>query len=273
MRRDDLDFVLHLGDHLYEYGNGEDRYGPATLVGRRDHDPSVEIVTLSDYRRRHALYKSDPDLAALHRKYAFITTWDDHEVTNDTWREGAENHQEETEGPFVPRRNRSYQAYDEWMPIRLPDSRSESETRIYRRLRFGALADLTMLDLRQYRDQQAPATDGAAIDDPNRTMTGPAQQAFLEQGLSAAGSPAWRLFGNSVQIMPVKTPPLPTDLAAAFAVLQRAPEPVPTVPQSGFSVLVDPWDGYTANRQRVLKFALDSGVGDAVFLTGDIHSI
>ena len=269
--RDDLDFVLHLGDYLYEYGNGADRYGPATLIGRRDHDPAVEIVTLSDYRRRHALYKADPDLAALHRKYAFVTTWDDHEVTNDTWREGAENHQEETEGPFVPRRNRAYQAYDEWMPIRLPESRNEQETRIYRRLRFGALADLTMLDLRQYRDEQVPATDGAAIDDPARTMTGPEQQAFLEQGLSAAGSPAWRLFGNSVQIMPVKTPPLPADLASALAVLQGGPTPV-SLPQSGFSLLVDPWDGYTANRQRVLEFALSEGVGDPVFLTGDIHS-
>lgn len=270
--RDDLDFVLHLGDYLYEYGNGADRYGPESLRGTRDHDPADEIVTLSDYRRRHALYKADPDLAALHRRYAFITTWDDHEVTNDTWREGAENHQEGTEGPFVPRRNRSYQAYDEWMPIRLPERRTEAETRIYRRLRFGTLVDLTMLDLRQYRDQQVPATDGAAIDDPDRTMTGPEQQAFLEQGLAATDSPAWRLFGNSVQIMPVKTPPLPADLAVALATLQGAPEPVPTLPQGGFSLLVDPWDGYTANRQRVLEFALENGVGDPVFLTGDIHS-
>jgi alkaline phosphatase D len=270
--RDDLDFVLHLGDYLYEYGNGADRYGPDSLRGRRDHDPAVEIVTLSDYRRRHALYKADPDLAALHSRYAFVTTWDDHEVTNDTWREGAENHQEGTEGPFVPRRNRSYQAYDEWMPIRLPERRTEQETRIYRRLRFGTLADLTMLDLRQYRDQQVPSTDGAAIDAPDRTMTGPEQQAFLEQGLAATDSPAWRLFGNSVQIMPVKTPPLPAELAAALAVLQGAPEPVPTVPTSGFALLVDPWDGYTANRRRVLEFALDKGVGDPVFLTGDIHS-
>ncbi len=236
--RDDLDFVLHLGDYLYEYGNGEDRYGPAALAGKRDHDPATEMVTLSDYRRRHALYKSDPDLAALHRKYAFITTWDDHEVANDTWREGAENHQEDAEGAYVPRRNRSYQAYDEWMPIRLPEARSAQETRIYRRLRFGSLADLTMLDLRQYRDQQAPATDGATIDAPDRTMTGPEQQAFLEQGLAAAGSPTWRLFGNSVQLMQVKAPPLPAATAAALAALQGGPQPV-SLPASGFALIVD----------------------------------
>ena len=267
--RDDLDFVVHLGDYLYEYGNGEDRYGPASLAGVRDHDPATEMVTLSDYRRRHALYKADKDLSRLHRKYAFVTTWDDHEVTNDTWREGAENHQPETEGAYVPRRNRSYQAYDEWMPIRLPQRRSAEETRIYRRLQFGTLADLTMLDLRQYRDQQTGPTDGATIDDPDRTMTGPAQQAFLERGLTAAG-PAWRLFGNSVQIMQVKTPPLPADLAAALAALQGGPAPV-SLPASGFALLVDPWDGYTANRQRVLEVAATSA-GDPVFLTGDIHS-
>lgn len=269
--RNDLDFVIHLGDYLYEYGNGEDRYGPESLRGKRDHDPATEMVSLSDYRRRHAQYKADPDLAALHRKYAFITTWDDHEVTNNTFREGAENHQEETEGPFIPRRNRAYQVYDEWMPLRLPEGRDASETRIYRRLQFGSLADLTMLDLRQYRDEQVSPTNGRAIDDPDRTMTGPEQQAFLEQGLSAAGSPAWRLFGNGVQIMQVKTPPLPAAAAAALAALQGAPSPV-SLPQSGFSLLVDPWDGYTANRQRVLDFALAEGVGDPVFLTGDIHT-
>jgi alkaline phosphatase D len=266
--RDDLDFVLHLGDYLYEYGNGEDRYGPESLVGKRDHDPATEMVTLSDYRRRHALYKADPDLNRLHRKYAFITTWDDHEVTNDTWREGAENHQE-AEGPYLPRRNRSYQAYDEWMPIRLPEARSDQETRIYRRLRFGTLADLTMLDLRQYRDKQVGPTDGRTIDDPDRTMTGAEQQAFLEAGLAAAG-PAWRLFGNSVQIMQVKAPPLPAPLALALSQLQGGPTPA-TLPASGFALLVDPWDGYTANRQRVLEKAKESE-GDPVFLTGDIHS-
>ena len=268
--RDDLDFVLHLGDYLYEYGNGDDRYGPSSLAGKRDHDPATEMVSLSDYRRRHALYKADPDLSVLHRKYAFITTWDDHEVTNDTWREGAQNHQGATEGEYVPRRNRSYQAYDEWMPIRLPQSRTAQEARIYRRLRFGTLADLTMLDLRQYRDQQVGPTNGRTIDDPARTMTGPEQQAFLEQGLAAASSPAWRLFGNSVQIMQVKAPPLPAATAAALAALQGGPQPV-SLPASGFALLVDPWDGYTANRQRVLEKSLEAE-GDPVFLTGDIHS-
>ena len=283
--RDDLDFVVHLGDYLYEYGNvpedeGGDRYGPAGLIGKRDHDPATEMVTLSDYRRRHALYKADPDLAELHRKYAFIATWDDHEVTNDSWREGAENHEAQDdpdtdgvrpEGDYLVRRNDAYQGYVEWMPIRLPVARTAQETRIYRRLRFGTLADLTMLDLRQYRDEQPRSTDGRTIDDPDRVMTGPEQQGFLEAGLSAADSPAWRLFGNSVQIMQVKSPPLPDPVALALAQLQNAPTPI-SVPQQGFSLLVDPWDGYPANRQRVLDVAFEKGVGDPVFLTGDIHT-
>lgn len=268
--RDDLDFVLHLGDYLYEYGNDGDRYGPASLVGVRDHDPATEMVTLEDYRRRHALYKADPDLALLHQRYAFVTTWDDHEVANDTWREGAQNHQPETEGEYVPRRNRAYQVYDEWMPVRLPEARTAEETRIYRRLRFGALADLTMLDLRQYRDEQTGPEDGATIDDPDRTMMGAEQQAFFEQGVAAAGSPAWRLVGNSVQIMQVKAPPLPAATAAALAALQGGPQPA-SLPAGGFALLVDPWDGYTANRQQVLEVCA-AGAGDPVFLTGDIHS-
>ena len=269
--RRDLDFVVHLGDYLYEYGNGSGRYGPDSLAGKRDHDPATEMVSLSDYRRRHAQYKQDLDLAELHRRYAFITTWDDHEVTNDTWRGGAQNHTDSTEGAYPTRRNHAYRAYDEWMPIRLPHGSSAAETRIYRRLRFGALADLTMLDLRQYRDQQVGATDGRTIDNPKRTMTGPAQQAFLEAGLTAKGSPRWRLFGNSVQIMPVKSPPLPAALAAGLAALQGGPSPA-SLPQSGFALIVDPWDGYTANRRRVLDVALNKAVGDPVFLTGDIHS-
>ena len=267
--RDDLDFVLHLGDYLYEYGNTDDRYGPATLVGVRDHDPAGEMLTLEDYRRRHALYKADPDLARLHQRYAFVTTWDDHEVTNDSWREGAQNH-DDAEGDYVARRNRAYQVYDEWMPVRLPEARTAEETRIYRRLRFGALADLTMLDLRQYRDEQVGPTDGATIDDPDRTMMGAEQQAFFEQGLAATGAPTWRLVGNSVQIMQVKAPPLPAATAAAVAALQGGPQPA-SLPAGGFALLVDPWDGYTANRQRVLE-ACASTAGDPVFLTGDIHS-
>lgn len=113
--RDDLDLVLHLGDYIYEYEVGG--YGPGATFGR-EHDPDVEMIVLEHYRRRHALYKTDPDLARLHQRYAFVTTIDDHEVTDNSWREGAANHDPPAEGVYAERRAQAMQAYFEWMPIR-----------------------------------------------------------------------------------------------------------------------------------------------------------
>ena len=152
--RDDLHAVLHLGDYLYEYAPGEYGYGQGNQ-DIRPHEPAHEMVTLADYRQRHAQYKRDPDLQRLHAKYPFIVTWDDHEVTNDPWRSGAENHN--------PRRGRlrrragprAHRAYDEWMPVRMDGTAPLGDgTRLFRRLRFGRLAELSMLDLRTYRGQQ-----------------------------------------------------------------------------------------------------------------------
>ena len=147
--RNDLDAVLHLGDYLYEYEPGA--YGPGPAIGRV-HQPAREMVSLADYRQRHALYKTDADLRALHAKVPFIITLDDHETANDAWRDGAENHQPATEGPYAARKAAARRAYFEWMPIRKP-----SRGTIYRRLRFGRLAELSLLDLRTYRSQQVSA--------------------------------------------------------------------------------------------------------------------
>lgn len=240
--RNDLDFVLHVGDYIYEYGNGQ--YGSFRAV-----DPPTEILTLEDYRRRHALYRSDPDLAALHARYPFILTIDDHEVTNDAWRDGAENHQP-GEGDYPTRRGFAYRAYFEWLPIRdtLPDPI------FYRRLQFGSLADVTMLDLRSYRDQQVTTIAEAA--DPARTMLGADQEAFVvETVLPISPSPRWRLIGNSVQAMQVRYP-------AGFL-----------ADGTGTFRNVDAWDGYVAARTELLSLiAASDGSWDAVFLTGDIHS-
>jgi alkaline phosphatase D len=91
-QRDDLDFVLHVGDYIYEYGNGADRYGPPELVGTRDNVPATETIDLAGYRLRHALHKADPDLAFAHQRHPWITIFDDHEVANNAWDTGAENH-------------------------------------------------------------------------------------------------------------------------------------------------------------------------------------
>ena len=102
--RDDLDFVLHVGDYIYEYGNGADRYGPVDLVGKRDAVPPTETIDLRGYRLRHALHKADPDLQQAHRRHPFVTIFDDHEVANNTWARGAENHTPGVEGDFLRRR-------------------------------------------------------------------------------------------------------------------------------------------------------------------------
>ncbi len=258
---DDLDFILHLGDYIYEYEVGG--YGDAQSLGRQ-HEPAHEMVTLEDYRRRHAQYKLDPDLQGLHSRAAFILTWDDHEVTDEAWREGAKNHQPD-EGDYLVRRQSAYQAYFEWMPVRRPDPGEPH--RLYRQFRFGTLVDLRMLDLRQYRDEQVATTDGAGNDDPQRTLLGQAQRTWLAEGLANSGA-TWKLVGNPVQIMPFKTPALPADASRALSALLGGP----LTAEGGPPYNSDAWDGYAAERQWLLGQVATRGVRNVVFLTGDIHS-
>lgn len=237
--RDDLGFVLHMGDYIYEYGPGY--YGADGID--RVHEPDHEIVSLADYRIRHAQYKTDPDLQACHAQHPFICTWDDHEVTNDTWKDGAENHQED-EGDFAKRRNRAYRAYFEWMPIRRPRLQKDPH-RIYRRLNFGQLADLHMLDTRQYRDEQPANQTDESRHSEDRTITGEAQMRWLKSGL-ANSEAAWHLIGNQLMITPWDTGAVPFN--------------------------VDSWDGYTADRDELLGHIQENAIDNVVFLTGDIHT-
>jgi alkaline phosphatase D len=218
-RRDDLDAVLHLGDYVYEYAPGEYGYG---FENRdiRPHHPPREMVTLADYRMRHGQYKQDPDLQALHAKTPFIVTWDDHESTNDAWRGGAENHDPATEGDWRDRYADATRAYDEWMPVRMGESADAGDgTQLFRRLQFGTLAELSMLDLRSYRSQQVhltptPVPDPSGdVSDPDRTITGDAQMTWLKESLSREAA-QWKLIGNPVMISPVVFPPLPNDLTS-----------------------------------------------------------
>ncbi|WP_240641208.1 alkaline phosphatase D family protein [Nocardioides ferulae] len=265
-QRDDLHAVLHLGDYLYEYPSGGYGYGSADQV-IRPHEPEHEIVTLADYRQRHAQYKSDPDLQALHAKYPFIVVWDDHESTNDAWRDGAENHQPEAEGEWAARRNVAHRAYDEWMPVRLSGTAKLGDgTALFRRLRFGQLAELSLLDLRTYRDQQVavPLLD-PAVSDPDRTITGRRQMKWLKDSLDNRRA-QWKLVGNPVMIAPVTFAALPKDL------IRPVNDTVGLLPADGLPYNVDQWDGYTDDRRELFEHIRDRGVQDAVFLTGDIHS-
>jgi alkaline phosphatase D len=255
--RSDLDAWLHLGDYIYEYKTGE-YAARGTVV--REHAPANEIITLADYRTRHGRYKTDPDLQALHAKAPVIAIWDDHEFANDAWSGGAENHTEGAEGAWIDRQAAAKQAYFEWMPVR-PSIAGTT----YRRLRFGKLADLSLLDLRSFRSQQA-TTGSGTVDDPDRTITGRAQLDWLKAGLTASDTSgtAWRLIGNSVMISPVAFGSLPAYLLEPLDKLLG-------LPKDGLAINTDQWDGYTDDRRELLAHLHDNGIRNTVFLTGDIH--
>lgn len=247
-RRADLDAVLHLGDYLYEYGNGT--FGDGTTLGRVP-NPNHEIVSLSDYRARHAQYKTDVDLQEAHRQHSFITVWDDHEVTNDAWQNGAENHQPD-EGDFQERKAAAIQAYFEWMPIRAEEG--DDAGRVYRSFQYGKLFDLIMLDTRLIgRDQQVvDPCDAAHIADPTRQLLGEPQEAWFFNQLdrSQRRGTHWRLIGQQVM----------------FGQLVNVLAP------GGCIFNPDQWDGYAAARGRVLGKLSDDGIDNVIVLTGDIHS-
>jgi alkaline phosphatase D len=185
MSQDDLDVVLHLGDYIYEYGPDP--------KGVRRHN-SAEIVTLEDYRRRYTLYKTDPKLQAAHAAAPWIVTWDDHETENNYAGDIPEDKQPLE--PFRAKRAAAYQAYYENMPLRRSSLPRGMALRLYRRYAFGDLASFSILDTRQYRTDQ-PNDDGlkprsAAVSDPNATMTGPDQERWLLEGLSASQA-RWNL--------------------------------------------------------------------------------
>ena len=250
--RGDLHAVVHLGDYIYEYATG---VTPAEPVRRQE--PPHEVLTLADYRVRHGHYRTDPDLQALHAAHPVIAIWDDHETANDAWREGAQNHSPDTEGPWAARRAAAVRAYFEWMPVR-----PAVEGTTYRRLRFGDLAGLHLLDLRSFRDQQA-GRGGSEVDSPDRTITGRAQLEWLTTGLAESGT-QWHLIGNSVMIAPVAFGSVPAYLLGPIAECLG-------IPEGGLAVNTDQWDGYPHDRQRLLDHLREREITNTVFLTGDIH--
>jgi alkaline phosphatase D len=246
--RRDLDLVFHVGDYIYEYPNAG--YGDGAPLGRVP-QPDREILTLADYRLRHATYKSDPDLQEAHRQHPFITVWDDHESANDAWHDGAENHDpDQGEGDWEVRKRAAIRAYFEWMPIRA--QRYGAPGKIYRYFKYGSLAEIDMLDTRLYgRDKQAAGpTDAAAINDPSRQLLGAEQESWLFDRLyrSQCRGTQWRVIGQQVML----------------AQLSATRGAVP--------INVDQWDGYAAARSRLFQHIRDTNIDNVVVLTGDIHS-
>ncbi|MBN6535328.1 alkaline phosphatase D family protein [Acinetobacter pittii] len=208
MAKQNVDVVIHLGDYIYEYGADGYATEDAAKLGRTlPSDNNKEIIKLDDYRKRYALYRQDKDLQTVHQRHPFIVVWDDHELANDTWREGAENHQS-NEGPFLERKLAALQAYFEWMPIR-PVSNTD-HLNIYRQFNFGSLVQLTMLDTRIIaRDKQLEYIDymiasgldaqkfQADLTDPKRTLMGYTQRDWLVDKLKQSTA-TWNVIGQQV---------------------------------------------------------------------------
>jgi len=212
----DLDVTLHLGDYIYEYGmfnkDGSPAYATenAVNIGRElPADNNTELYDLNEYRKRYALYRTDAGTRSIHAVAPMIAVWDDHEVANDTYKDGAQNHDEATEGSFSSRKLAALQAYFEWMPIR-PVSDTDKET-IYRSFDFGQLVSLHMLDTRiigrdkqlKYSDYPEMFTQGDSsnfltdLTSQNRTIMGTTQLQWL-QGQLASSNATWQVLGQQV---------------------------------------------------------------------------
>lgn len=292
-----VDAVVHLGDYIYEYGAGTEDYGMASgaRLGRVP-EPPHEIVSLADYRTRHAQYKSDTDLQAAHARAPFICVWDDHEVANDAWTGGAENHTPATEGDYSTRKAAALKAYFEWMPIREPAAGLTPEA-INRSFDFGDLASLLMVETRLLaRGEQltyeadmpmtATGPDVAAFqakrNDPARDLLGDAQRDWVRSTLAAskASGKPWQVIGNQVVMARVQGPDIttmanPFQIAALLATLPAAVRP--RIRQSielfklGVPFNLDSWDGYPAGRERLYAAFAEAGV-QPIVLAGDSHA-
>ncbi|MDM0057691.1 alkaline phosphatase D family protein [Variovorax fucosicus] len=280
-KRTDVDLVLHLGDYIYEYGPLGFASQFAIAIDRESQPPK-ELLTLDDYRRRHAQYRTDPDLVALHAKMPVIAVWDDHDVANNAWSGGAANHDPATEGTFAARRAAAIQAYREWLPIRMPDA--ANPLKIYRSFDFGTLASLHMLDTRLVgRDQQVTLgeyLDGAATS-ASRQLLGAEQSDWLSARMAASGA-TWQVLGQQVLMARME---IPLSVASAFTaetigeflLAQSTPEQLRSDSQRALLAQrrvpynLDAWDGYPAARETVLASARSMGK-NLVSLAGDTHN-
>jgi alkaline phosphatase D len=299
--RSDVDVAVHLGDYIYEYAATGYASEKAASLGRTS-VPANEILTLSDYRIRHAQYKSDADSKQFHANKPIIAVWDDHEFTNDTYKDGAENHSPATEGPFSARKQAAIQAYHEWMPIRS----GSDKAKIYRSFNFGNLLSLHMLDTRSVgRDLQIEITDlinpakqaaaVAALSSPTRQLLGAEQLLWIQTQMSTSQA-TWQVLGQQVLMARMEFPVTilqalnssdtsPQALAAGQKAitdyltaktkkamgLQLSDVETALLAQPKLGYNLDAWDGYPAAREILLSTAAQLNKR-LVVLAGDTHN-
>lgn len=248
--RADLDAVLHMGDYFYEYGDSY--YYHPILEGQRAHDPDYEVVSVTDYRTRFSQYRLDPQMIRFHQQHPVIAVWDDHESTNDSYRDGAENHQEDNEGDWSERVDNSTQVYNEWMPIRMPNP--QDRRKINRSFKFGNLLDLYMLELRlSGKDEpmgskaaglpftELPQEEIIEVFNSERKMIDDEQFSWLVGGITTTDA-QWKIVGSSVMMVP---------FPAFFN--------------------PDAWDGYYVQRETLFGALQQAGVTNFGAVSGDFH--
>lgn len=275
--KNDLDLWLHLGDYLYEYPMGGYATSNAKKLGRVP-SPLHEIITLADYRERHAQYKLDHGSKALHSNAPIIAVWDDHEFSNDTWKKGAENHAiDGSEGDFYARRSAAIKAYHEWMPIR----EQQNKRKIFREFKIGKLIQLLMLDTRQYeRDKQIQPKDYLSdsgfneasfysdLNSLDRKLLGKEQLAWIEEKMTAEDF-KWTVMGQQVLMTKLKFPDL-------SKMLKKEDVPTFLKPYLKFLGLgipsnLDAWDGYPAERNKFYRL-MQKLNKNFISLAGDTHN-
>jgi len=283
-----VDAVVHLGDYIYEYGAAPSDYGMRTgLELGRIPEPAHEIVTLADYRLRHAQYKADPQLQAAHARAAWIMTFDDHEVTNDPWEGGAENH-DSGEGSWAARKAAALQAYLEWNPIRDPAPGTPLHEAVRRSFRFGRTAELHMVETRlsarslQFEYEDITREDGSIdrdrLHDPERWLMGQAQLDWLGEAMT--NDAAWQVLGNQVLMARLVVPNL-IDAVGSEAIeaampgladyQQRRLREMVALGGAAAPLNLDAWDGYPIERLRLYHKVREAN-GRLVVLSGDSHA-
>lgn len=304
----DSHFAIHLGDYIYEYGTGSAPTDPIIRNLKRFADHAKETLSLEDYRKRHALHKSDPDSKTLHAKMPMIAAWDDHEVSNDNYKDSAQGHDPVTEGLYTVRRAVAIQAFHEWMPIRT----GTDKLKIYRSFDFGRLVSLHMLETRNLaRDKQIAITELAGLEGAakqasalaeyaraDRQMLGAEQLAWLQQKMSSSQA-TWQVLGQQVLMARMESPVSVLSVLNGDsrdpAAQQRGLEAINVYlmakakkaagalltstetdllnqaknPKIGYNL--DAWDGYIAAREAVLASALQLNK-KLISLAGDTHN-
>lgn len=296
MAKSNADVIIHLGDYFYEYEAGGYGTAPENASLNRSHNPATEILSLDDYRIRYKQYKSDRSLQLAHQKKPFICVWDDHEIANDTYKDGAENHTEGTEGSFEVRKNYALQAYSEFLPFSRLDPNNNSL--IYRTVNIGNLVNLIMLDTRIIgRDKQLSITDyftatgfdasafQTALTDTSRTLLGETQRTWLTNELTSS-SAKWQVLGQQILMGKMY---IPAEMLTAFGTAEfsqilgelvsiktRLTNNDPTLTTEEITRILaavpynlDAWDGYPIDREIVYN-ALNGK--KLITLAGDTHN-